>query len=384
MEDQSLSYILNHLGEERENYFGAVAPPLIQTTNFAYNSVSEFRNAILEEKDRYLYTRGNNPTVEILRKKLAALQGTEDALVFGSGAAAVASAVMPFLKAGDHVVCIHHVYSWTGRLFNNLLSRYGIEATFVEGVEASDFEPHIRENTTMIYLESPNSHMMQMQNVEDIVDMARTRGLMTVMDNSYGSPLSRKPVEWGVDLIVHSGSKYIGGHSDSIAGVVCGSRELMGAIFSGEFMTLGGIVSPFNAWLMLRSLRTLPIRLQRASENAMKVVAFLKNHPLVEALHWPFDPDHPQYHLAIKQMEMPMPLLSFQLLTASTDMVEKFCDSLKVFLLAASWGSFESLVLPAIVFPETSYPKNNIRLYIGLEDPKELVEDLEQAFAKIS
>jgi cystathionine beta-lyase len=383
-----LSYILNDLGEDREAYFNAVTPPIIQSTNFAFRSVSQMRKDLENEADAYFYTRGNNPTVEILRKKMAALEGTEDALIFASGGAAVTAAVMGNLNAGDHLVCVQKPYGWTAKLLQKLLPRFGVTATFVDGTDAASYEKAIQPNTKLLYLESPNSLTFSLQDVEAVTAIARKHGLLTVMDNSYCTPLNQQPVAMGVDLVVHSATKYLCGHSDALAGVVCGTRDMMAKLFDAEFMTLGGVISPFNAWLILRGLRTLHLRMERSAQSTPKVVEFLQNHPRVAKVYYPFLPSHPQYALAQKQMKRPGGMFSVELKADAVPEVERFCDSLKRFVLATSWGGYESLVYPmAVLAGASNYanPELNwrlVRFYVGLEEPDVLIADLEQALGE--
>ncbi len=383
-----LSYILNDLGEDREAYFNAVTPPIIQSTNFAFRSVGQMRKELENESDAYFYTRGNNPTVEILRKKMAALEGTEDALIFASGGAAVTAAVMGNLNAGDHLVCVQKPYGWTAKLLQKLLPRFGVTATFVDGTDAAGYEKAIQPNTKLLYLESPNSLTFSLQDVEAVTAIARKHGLLTVMDNSYCTPLNQQPVAMGVDLVVHSATKYLCGHSDALAGVVCGTRAMMAKLFDAEFMTLGGVISPFNAWLILRGLRTLHLRMERSAQSTPKVVEFLQNHPRVAKVYYPFLPSHPQYALAQKQMKRPGGMFSVELKADSIAEVERFCDNLKRFVLATSWGGYESLVYPmAVLAGASNYANPNlnwrlIRFYVGLEEPEVLISDLEQALGE--
>lgn len=379
------SYILNQLGEERGNYFNAVSPPIIQSSNFCFDTVEAFQKAVLDEENISIYTRGKNPTTDILAQKIAALEGAESCLVVGSGGTAVSMAVMNLLNAGDHVICIQKPYSWTFKLLTIQLEKYKIETTFVDGKYLESFEKAIRPNTKLIYLESPNSLFFDLQDVEAITKLAKKHGISTILDNSYASPLCQKPIEMGVDLVVHSATKYLNGHSDVVAGVICGSKKKISEIFKGEFMTLGGIISPQNAWLMIRSLRTLPIRIQKSSESAQKIVAFLDNHPKVDQVFYPFLKSNPQYELAKKQMKMPMGMFSFQLKTTDINQIKAFCESLEYFLMAVSWGGYESLILPTCVFPEEANMPNNIfRIYIGLEESEVLIQDLENSFSVIS
>jgi cystathionine beta-lyase/cystathionine gamma-synthase len=386
-----VSYILNELGEDRENYFNAVTPPLVQSTNFAFRTVAEMRETIVHEHEQPVYTRGVNPTVNILRQKLAALEDTESCLLFGSGSAAVAAAVMANVQAGDHIVCVHKPYSWTDKLLSQLLPRFGVETTFVDGTVAGNFEKAIQPSTRLIYLESPNSFTFELQDLEAVGKIAKKHNLLTIIDNSYASPLPnyQHPARFGIDIIVHSASKYIGGHSDAVAGVLCCSHEMMYRIFKSEFMTLGGVISPFNAWLLLRGLRTLPLRMEKVSRSTPEVVAFLENNPKIEKMYYPFSASHPQYELAKKQMRLGGGQFSIALKTRDLTQIELFCDNLKRFLMAVSWGGYESLIFPACTAyrATTAYseiPVNVVRFYVGLEEPEILIADLKQALERIT
>jgi cystathionine beta-lyase/cystathionine gamma-synthase len=276
-----LSYILNELGEERENYFNAVSPPIIQTSNFTFKTVGDFRLALGNEFDAMLYSRGHNPTLNILRKKLAALDGAEDALVFSSGIAAISVPILALLQQGDHAVVVENPYSWTIKLFNNFLPKFGISATFVDGSEVKNIENAIRPNTKLIYLESPNTFSYELQDLKAVSNLAKSKGILTMIDNSYCGPLYQQPISLGIDLVAQSATKYLGGHSDIVAGVLTGSKELINKIFDNEFMNIGPALSPHSAWLLIRGLRTLPLRMQRSFETAKIVTAWLEKHPVV-------------------------------------------------------------------------------------------------------
>jgi len=380
-----LSYILNELGEERENYFNAIAPPIIQSSNFAFKSVADFRKGLSDEYYSTLYSRGNNPTVDILRKKLAALDGAEDALVFGSGIASISIPIISLLKQGDHVVSVAKPYSWTIKLFDKLLPKFGITTTFVDGTKTENFEKAVQPNTKLIYLESPNTFTYELQDLEAVSAFAKSKGIVTMIDNSYSSPLYQQPYKMGIDLVAQSATKFIGGHSDVVAGVVTGSKALIKKIFDAEFLNIGGNISPMNAWLLIRGLRTLPLRQERICRSTKMIVEFLSNHPKVEKVIFPFHPSFPQYELAKKQMKNAGGLFSIVLKEKSADAIEKFCDSLKHFFLAVSWGGHESLVIPAVVgikkedFDAENLGHRVIRLYVGLEEPDYLIADLTQA-----
>ncbi len=384
-----LSYIINQLGEDREQYFNAVAPPIIQSSNFTYQSVSQMREGIADELTHHFYTRGNNPTVEILRKKLAALEGTEDALVFGSGSGAISAAILANVQQGDHIICVDKPYNWTNALLNDYLPRFGVKTTFVDGRETEKFQQAIQNNTKLIVLESPNSVTFEMQDIEAVTALAREKGLITLMDNSYASPLFQQPTQWGVDIVCHSATKYLNGHSDVVAGVICGSSKMIHKIFDGEFMTLGAIISPHDAWLMIRGLRTLEVRMDRVADSTWEIVQVLEDHPKVEAVYHPFAQQNPQRDLAEKQLKKGGGQFSIALKADTIQQIEEFCEQLNHFMLACSWGGHESLAFPTCALLNDKsdavpgIPWNLIRFYIGMEDPETLKADLENAFARL-
>jgi cystathionine beta-lyase/cystathionine gamma-synthase len=383
-----ISYILNHLGEERQEYYGSVAPPIFQTTNFCFKTVGEMREKLTHELEVPFYTRGYNPTVAILRKKLAALEKAEDALVFSSGSAAVAAAVMSVVKGGDHIVCVKKPYSWTNVLISKYLAKYGVTHTFVDGDEVKNFEAAVQQNTKLIYLESPNSLTFEMQDIEAVSLFAKSKSITTIIDNSYSSPINQNPVEMGADIVVHSGSKYINGHSDVICGVVCSSRDRIMKMMSEEYMTIGSCISPHDAGLILRGLRTIELRVNQSAASAKKVADFLEKHPKIRQVYYPFSAKNPQLVLAVKQMKQGGGLLSIEINAENEAGVENFCNSLKRFVMATSWGGHESLIFPLCALAasksfENPLPWNIVRLYIGLEDSDLLIEDLKQALDKI-
>ncbi|MBW8048954.1 MAG: aminotransferase class I/II-fold pyridoxal phosphate-dependent enzyme [Cytophagales bacterium] len=385
-----ISYIINELGEDRSNYYNSVAPPIMQTSIFCFGSVASMRESIDKESEIPFYTRGSNPTTNILRKKMAALESAEDALIFASGSAAVAAAVISNLESGDHVVCVNKPYSWTGKLLNNFLPRFSINTTMVDGTDPLNYQNAIEPQTRILYLESPNSITFELQDIEAVVKIAKKNQLVTILDNSYATPLHQTPIKMGVDIVVHSASKYLGGHSDIVAGVLCGNKKMIEKIFVSGLMTLGGIISPFNAWLLIRGLRTLPVRLERVAATTLKIANYLQKHPKVEKVLYPFLPTHPQYKLAKKQMKNGGGQFSILIKADNTRKVDKFCNALKRFLLACSWGGYESLVFPMSALYNTKgnydpsvLPWNLIRFYIGLEEADVLIEDLKQAFEQI-
>ena len=386
-----LSYILNHLGEDRSQYFGAVAPPIVQSSIFAFPSVEAMRAGFRDEFGNHVYTRGNNPTVEILRRKVAALEGAEDCLMFGSGAAAMSAGAIACVAGGDHVVCVARPYSWTRAVLKDLLGRFGVATTFVDGTDVANFESALNGRTRLIVLESPNSMTFEQQDLAAVAALARPRGIRTLCDNSYATPLNQSPLALGIDLVAHSATKYLNGHSDVVAGALCGSTTLLREVFRGPYMTLGAILAPHDAWLMIRGLRTLPIRMQRIAETTMQVLAFLEAHPRVRRVHSPRAGANPQLGLSERQLRGASGLLTIELDADDVAAVERFCDGLTRFLMTVSWGGYESLAFPvcavfprdAAVHPPAGVSLNLVRLSIGLEDADVLVADLAAALGRL-
>ena len=386
--EPDLSHILTHLGEDRERGYNAVVPPIVQSGNFTYPTVAAMRATVQQEFDKPLYTRGFNPTVAVLRKKIAALERAEDAMVFSSGSAAIAAAVISFVKAGDHIVCVRKPYSWTKKLLAELLSRFGVDHTFVDGTDPENYRRAIQPNTTFFLLESPNSLTFELQDLAAVSAIAKEHRIVTLCDNSFNSPLFQRPIAHGIDMVAHSATKYLNGHSDVVAGVLAGSHAHMRQVMAKEFMTLGAAPSPHDAWLLVRGLRTLELRMHRSADSAEKVARFLEGHPKVARTYWPGLESHPQHVLAKRQMDRVAGLMSIELDAPDEAAVERFCDALKTFLIAVSWGGYESLQWPvcALKGPSgyyTDLPFTMVRLYIGLEDPDLLIRDLEQALARI-
>ncbi|MBK8444287.1 MAG: aminotransferase class I/II-fold pyridoxal phosphate-dependent enzyme [Sphingobacteriales bacterium] len=380
-----LSYILNHLGENRQDYQNAVSPPVFQSSNFAFPRVEAMREALRDEMNSPFYTRGCNPTVAILRQKIAALEHAEDALLFASGSAAIAAGVMSQVRSGDHIICVKKPYSWTNKLLNTLLARFDVQCTMVDGTDTANFEKALQENTRLIVLESPNSLTFELQDIAAVATLAKKHGVRTIIDNSYCSPYYQNPLTLGIDMVAHSATKYLAGHSDVVIGALCGSRELMSQVFYSEYMTLGGIVSPHDAALVLRSLRTLPLRMERSHHTFLLLTRHLEQHPKIEQVLFPFLESFEQYELAKRQMRGCGGLFTIALKVETMEQVERFCNALQRFLLACSWGGHESLALPVCAFTNsTNYknsglPWNMVRLYVGLEEAEVLIADLEQA-----
>ena len=383
-----LSYIINELAEDREQYFNAIAPPIIQTSNFAFKTVADMRKAFEDEMSGYLYSRGINPTVDILRRKLAALDGAEDCLVFSNGAAAIFAGVLANVKAGDHIISVRNPYTWAQRTFDVILSRFGISTTYIDGKDIREFEEALQPNTSFIYLESPNSWTFSIQPIREVAALAKKHNIVTLIDNSFCTPLYQKPIEMGIDLSMQTATKYIGGHSDTLGGVLSGSKQMIKKLFDSEYLNVGSGIQPFNAWLLIRGLRTLPARLERISRTTREVLQFLKTHPRIDKILFPLDESFPQYRLAKEQMSGGCGLMTITLKNGTMESITRFCESLKHIQMAVSWGGHESLVIPKCAgiqpadFNPATIEHQYIRLYTGLEDAQYLIDDLKQALER--
>jgi len=309
--------------------------------------------------------------------------------------AAITAALMHFLNVGDHIIAIKNIYGPA----NNLISVYlkkkmGIETTFVSGNDLDEYKEAIRPNTKLFYLESPSTAIFSIQNIVSICKLARSKGIKTIIDNTWASPIFQKPLKMGIDLEIHSCSKYIGGHSDVIAGLVIGKTQDIDSISVNEFELLGSKIAPIEAWLLMRSLRTLPIRMKAHQENAMKVAEFLESHPKVETVNYPGLKSFPQHELAKKQMTGFSGLLAFKLETEDLSQIKTFFNSLDIFKIGVSWGGHESLIYaPAISylkelsteqFKGLGISLGDMRISVGLEEAGDLIDDLEQALNTIN
>jgi cystathionine beta-lyase len=374
--------IAAHEGDTPAAWQGAVAPPIYETSLFTFPTFEAAEAAFRGTSDAYIYTRGWNPTVRIAEQKIAALEGGEACKVFASGMAAVSSALLRFLRQGDHVVAVRNLYGVTHRFARDFAPRYGIEHTLVHGGDVDEIAAAIRPNTTVLYLESPTSLMFELQDLRACAKLAREQGIMTIVDNSWATPIFQRPIALGIDVVVHSASKYLAGHSDVVAGAMIARQQVIDEIVQHEHAILGGNIGPFEAWLLVRGLRTLPIRMPVHQASATVVARFLATHPRVRAVHYPALESYPQYDLGRAQMSGTSGLLSFEL-DADVNGVRAFTNALRMFAIGVSWGGYESLVMPIAVTDVESgdhgHPGGLVRLSIGLEEPAVLVDDLTQA-----
>jgi cystathionine beta-lyase/cystathionine gamma-synthase len=361
------SDIVTHLGDDYTDYNGAVVPPIYM------NSLHVTSKNNMDSPGPWAYGRISNPTVSIFERKIAALEKADKALAFASGMAAISSAILANIKSGGHIITIDSVY-YPARVFiSEFLKDFGVESTFIPGDDMAGFEKALQPNTSVIYLESPSSHVFLLQDLRKVAALAKEANAVTIVDNSWATPIYQKPLTMGIDLSVHSATKYIGGHSDIIAGVVAGGEAMMKKVQRVREI-YGGILGPMEAWLAIRGLRTLPLRLKAQGKSAQYIAAKLEAHPKVKKVYYPGLPSHPQYELAKTQMTGFTSPLSFDIGVGETER-KAFIRRLKWFAYGGSWGGHESLIA------ETPY--GILRTYIGLEDRDTLWRDFEQSLDQI-
>jgi cystathionine beta-lyase len=384
--DAGFETLCEHFAEDRTTFRGAVAVPIYQASTFVYPNVEAWEHSRDPGSPYFQYTRVGNPTTGILEAKLARLESGRWAFSFGSGMGAISSAINACVHAGAHVVAAAGIYWPTQRYLRNYLPRFGVEATFVDGTDPAAFAAAIRPNTKLMYLESPASGYFDVLDIPPIAAAARERGVVTVFDNSWATPCFQRPLELGCDLVVHSATKYIGGHSDVVAGVVAGRDETLRRRVFRELELLGAVTDPFAAWLLLRGLRTLRLRMEQHQRSGLVIARFLEQHPGVRRVHHPGLESHPRHEIAKRQMSGYGGLFSFELKEQSREAAFRFVNSLKLFSVGVSWGGYESLALAGTFFARASEPPTwLVRLHVGLETTENLVEDVRQALqAKVT
>lgn len=382
--------ILNSDKSDHRDPYGAVVPPIYQNSLFTFDSWEAIETAFDDRIGNAIYTRGTNPSVALVEGKIAALAKGEKAKLFASGMAAISAGMLHFLKAGDHVVTLNNIYGPAINLLKQFIQpKMAVDVTFVDGSDFEALVSAIKPNTRLIYLESPSSVVFSLQDLAAIAKVARQKGIATMVDNTWATPLFQKPLALGIDLEVHSCTKYLGGHSDIVSGVLIGSKALINAIHVQEFELLGAKMAPIEASLLLRSLRTFHLRMARHQQSAMQIAELLQQHPKVSKVYYPGLADFNQRELAQKQMTGYSGLLSFRLNTQELGKVKAFVNALELFQIGVSWGGHESLVYaPAISYSKEQTPEQmaksgisvaDIRISVGLEDATDLQADLLKA-----
>ena len=381
--------ILEHLGEEYERYYNAVVPPIFMNSLHIFETIDDYYDSDKTDKHTYCYGRVQNPTVRILEEKIAALEEGCVSYVFSSGMSAAAAAVLDSCKTGGHVICVRNAY---GPL-QNFLTGYcrehmKIETTFVDGDTVPEFFEAFRDNTQLIVLESPSSVIFSVQDIRGVSELAKSRGARVYIDNTFCTPIYQKPLAMGADYVMHTTSKYMGGHSDLIGGVLTVKDEALGEEIRMLREQLGSIIGPMEGWLILRGMRTLEVRVKEHERTAGEIAQYLENHPKVKKVYYTGLTSHPQRELIEKQQSGSTGLLSFEI-DGSLEQAKKFCQSLEVFKIGVSWGGFESLVMMPYARQSEEISRTMrgtssiIRIHCGLEGAELLIQDLEQGLQKI-
>ncbi|MCU5686776.1 methionine gamma-lyase [Bacillus cereus] len=387
MKKKYMETALIHHGYTSEEYKGSLTPPLFQTSTFTFETAQQGEASFAGVDPSYIYSRLGNPTVKLFEERMAVLEGGEEALAFGSGMAAISATLIGFLKAGDHIICSNGLYGCTYGFLEVLEEKFMITHSFCDMETEGDIENKICPNTKLIFVETPINPTMKLIDLKQVIRVAKRNGLLVIVDNTFCSPYLQRPLELGCDAVVHSATKYIGGHGDVVAGVtICKTRALAEKIRPMR-KDIGGIMAPFDAWLLLRGLKTLAVRMDRHCDNAEKIVSFLKNHDAVEGV-W-----YPEGELASRQMKRGGGVISFSI-KGGKEETQAFINDLYFITIAVSLGDTETLIqhpatmthaaIPAELRQEMGIYDNLIRLSVGLESWEDIVSDLEQALKKIS
>jgi len=377
-----------HGADEMEKRNAPVSTPIYQTSTFEVTDNDEQQR--VTSTDRY-YTRWGNPTVTAAEQMVAALEGVEAAHTFASGMGAITSTILALLKAGDHLVAQRDIYGGVTKFLSQWLPKLGIETTFVDTTDYKQHERAIRPNTKLLYVETPTNPALRVVDLKTTAALARQRGLISMVDSTFGTPINQRPAEYGFDLIMHSGTKYLSGHGDLTCGVVAGRRELIEQIYDTR-TTLGNCMDPHAAWLLIRGIKTLAVRVARQNENALRVAEFLEQHAKVRRVHYPFLKSHPQYAVAREQMSGGGGMVTFEVEGTGQDAC-RVSEGMRLFKLATSLGGVESLVsIPVLTShamisaeqrEKMGVTEQMVRLSVGIENADDLIEDLERALEAV-
>jgi cystathionine gamma-synthase len=372
---------------EKKN--GPMATPIYQTSTF---EVVDNDEQVRSTGSDHYYTRYGNPTNTVAEKTIAELEGLDAALTFASGMGAITTTLMALLKSGDHVVAQRDIYGGVNKFLAQWLPKMGIETTFVDTTEYEQHARAICPNTKLLYLESPTNPTLRVVDFKKVAALAKQHKLLSMIDATFGTPINQRPAEYGIDLVMHSGTKYLGGHSDLICGVVAGRRELMERIWETR-TTLGNCMDPHASWVLVRGLKTLAVRVARQNENALRVAEFLSEHAKVRSVHYPFLKSHPQYAVAREQMSGGGGMVSFEV-EGTGDDARRVSEAMRLFTLAPSLGSVESLVSIPVLTSHLMVPADErrrvgiteqmIRLSVGIENADDLIADLESALEAVA
>lgn len=380
-----------HSGQHPDPFTGSISVPIYETSTFVFKSAEEGAARFAGAEEGYIYTRLGNPTIKALEKNVAELENGEAARACSSGMAAINVAVVSVVKNGDHVIATDSLYSGTNKLFLDILSKFGVEFTLVDSLDTGNFEKAIKENTKLFYIETPANPTLKLTDIQAVSEIGKEHDIRTIVDNTFMSPYFQRPLELGADIVIHSLTKYLSGHSDIIGGILVGSSSFIKTL-DPILKNTGAILGPFEAWLTLRGIKTLPLRMEKHNENAIKVAEFLEAHSKIEKVYYPGLKSHPQHELAKRQMSGFGGVVSFEL-KGGLQAGRKLMNSVQLCTLAVSLGSVETLIehpasMTHVIVPRkerlnAGITDNLVRLSVGIEDLEDIVLDLKQALENI-
>lgn len=382
-----------HAGRINDEQFGSLATPLYQTSTFIFKDAEQGAKRFAGEEQGYIYTRLGNPTTRQLEMRVAAMEGMDDAAATATGMAAVSAALLTNLQAGDHLISSKAVYGCSFALMNHMLKKFGIEVAFVDMTTPDNIKGAIKENTKLIFLETPINPNMVVLDLKSICDIAKENKLLTIVDNTFLTPVLQQPAKFGADIVVHSATKYLNGHGDVVAGIVCGSHEMIEEIKLTTLKDIGATISPHDAWLIMRGIKTLPIRMERHCQNAQTVAEFLEQHPKVSQVYYPGLKSHPGNKFIGEQMKAAGGVIAFEV---NSDLAggAAFINRMQLFSIAVSLGDAESLIQhPASMTHSPYTPEERaeagisdtlIRISVGLENVIDIIEDLTQSLDQMA
>jgi len=377
-----------HSGRINDEQFGSLATPLYQTSTFIFDNAEQGAERFAGESEGYIYTRLGNPTTRQLEMRVAAMEGMEDAAATATGMAAVSGALLANLQCGDHIISSSAVYGCSFALISHMLTKFGIEVTFVDMTEPENISKAIRTNTKLVFLETPINPNLVVLDLEKILAITKKHQLISVVDNTFLTPVLQQPGKFGADIIIHSATKYLNGHGDIVAGVICSNSEMISHIKLTALKDIGATISPHDAWLILRGLKTLPIRIERHCNNAQVLAEFLESHPNVAQVYYPGLKSHPGNRFIGNQMKAAGGVIAFEL---NTNLAggSAFINRMKLFSIAVSLGDAESLIQHPASMTHSPYSEEErreagisdslIRISAGLENVEDLIEDLKQS-----
>ena len=377
-----------HAGQKPDPLTGALVTPIYQNSTFVFSDAAQGAARFAGQEEGYIYSRLGNPTQAVLEAKMADLENGEAALAFASGMAAMTAAVMAVVESGQHIIADRTIYGCSYAFFSELITKFGVDVSFVDAVDPANIASAIQENTGLIFVETPANPTLKIVDLETVSEIAHGRGAKVVVDNTFATPYLQRPLDLGVDIVVHSATKYIGGHGDVVGGIMVSTKEFLDEVRLTTLKDIGGVISPFNSWLLLRGLKTLALRMEKHCSNAMAVALFLEEHPAVDRVYYPGLTNHPQNVLAKKQMDDFGGMVAFEL-KGGLDEGITLMNDVKMCHLAVSLGDVDTLIqhpasMTHSVVPwekrlEAGITDGLVRLSVGIEEPEDIINDLDQA-----